>query len=157
VFEWVSGDLGSQNAICGGGRYDRLFEEIGGADTAAVGFSAGIERIAAVLLANGQETANATADVYVVAVGDGPRVGAHRIAEQLRDGLPGLRIVVDAASGSFKAKFRRADRSGAAVALVLGDDELAAGCVQIKSMHDNTQQQVTVEHAVMRIKELLAT
>ena len=157
VFEWVSADLGSQNAICGGGRYDRLFEEVGGSATAAVGFSAGIERIAAVMLANGQTQASTCADVYLLAVGDLPRTKAHHIAERLRDQLPGVRIVVDAADGGFKAKFRRADRSAAPVALVLGDDELAAGCVQIKSMHDNVQQQVALEHAATQIKALLVS
>lgn len=157
VFEWVSGDLGSQNAICGGGRYDRLFEEIGGADTAAVGFSAGIERIAAVMLANGQQPVSSAADIYFAAVGDGPRADAHRIAERLRDDLPGRRIVVDASSGGFKPKLKRAHRNGAPVALLLGDDELAAGCVQIKSMHGNAQEQIAVEHAAAKINELLVS
>ena len=155
VFEWVSGSLGSQNAICGGGRYDRLFEEIGGSDTAAVGFSAGIERIVAVMLANDQGPTTRAADVYMVAVGDAPRAHAHRIAEGLRDKLAGVRIVVDAADGGFKPKLRRADRSGAPIALVLGDDELASECIQVKSMHNNTQQSVALERAAEQISEAL--
>jgi histidyl-tRNA synthetase len=155
VFEWVSGDLGAQSAICGGGRYDRLFSEIGGPDTPAVGFSAGIERIVAVMEAGAVPTVAAAPHLYLAAVGESPCRGAHALAERLRDALPGVRMVVDAAGGGFRPKLKRADRSGAILALVLGEDELAAGSVQIKTLRGDTQEQVALEDAAARIRALL--
>jgi histidyl-tRNA synthetase len=155
VFEWVSGDLGAQSAICGGGRYDRLFAEIGGPDTPAVGFSAGIERIVAVMQAGGVAVAAAAPQLYLAAVGEAPCRGAHALAERLRDELPDVRMVVDAAGGGFRPKLKRADRSGALLALVLGDDELAAGNIQIKTLRGETQEQVALGDAAARIRTLL--
>ena len=156
VFEWVSGDLGAQSAICGGGRYDRLFQEIGGPDTPAVGFSAGIERIIAVMDAAGSAPGAAVPQVYLAAVGDAPCLHAQAVAERLRDDLPGLRLVVDAGGGGFRPKLKRADRSGAALALVLGEDEMASDCVQIKSLRGDSQEQVALADAAARIRALLA-
>ena len=155
VFEWVSGDLGAQSAICGGGRYDRLFAEIGGPDTPAVGFSAGIERIVAVMQAGGVAVAAAAPQLYLAAVGEAPCRGAHALAERLRDELPDVRMVVDAAGGGFRPKLKRADRSGALLALLLGDDELAAGNIQIKTLRGETQEQVALGDAAARIRTLL--
>jgi histidyl-tRNA synthetase len=155
VFEWVSGDLGAQSAICGGGRYDRLFAEIGGPDTPAVGFSAGIERIVAVMQAGGVAVAAAAPQLYLAAVGEAPCRGAHALAERLRDELPDVRMVVDAAGGGFRPKLKRADRSGALLALVLGDDELAAGNIQIKTLRGEIQEQVALGDAAARIRTLL--
>ncbi len=156
VFEWVSGDLGAQSAICGGGRYDRLFTEIGGPDTPAVGFSAGVERIIAVMDAAGIEARAEAPDLYLAAVGDAPCRRAHAVAERLRDALPDVSLVVDAGDGGFRPKLRRADRSGARLALVLGEDELAAGCIQLKALRGERQDQVPLERAADHIRDLLA-
>jgi len=155
VFEWVSDDLGAQSAICGGGRYDRLFAEIGGPDTPAIGFSAGLERILAVMAARGVQAEPAAPQLYLAAVGEAPCRQAHVIAERLRDALPGVRMVVDAAGGGFRPKLRRADRSGAALALVLGDDELAAGAIQVKALRGEAQDTLALERAPERIRALL--
>jgi histidyl-tRNA synthetase len=155
VFEWVSGDLGAQSAICGGGRYDRLFHEIGGPDTPAVGFSAGIERIIAVMEAAGTSPGASAPDVYLAAVGEAPCLRAQSMAEQLRDALPGVRLVVDAGDGGFRPKLKRADRSGAELALVLGEDEIAADSVQIKTLRGAGQEQVRLADAAHRIRRLL--
>ena len=155
VFEWVSGDLGAQSAICGGGRYDRLFSEIGGPDTPAVGFSAGIERIVAVMQAGGAPLATSAPHLYLAAVGDAACRAAHALAEHLRDELPGVRMVVDAASGGFRPKLKRADRSGAQLALVLGEDELASGNIQVKLLRGEGQRQVARDEAAAHIRTLL--
>jgi len=157
VFEWVSGDLGAQSAICGGGRYDRLFEEIGGDQTAAIGFSAGIERIVAVMEAQGASAAERPPELYLAAVGDAPCRGAHAVAERLRDALPDLRLVVDAGEGGFRPKLRRADRSGALLALILGEDELAARSLQVKSLRGDRQEQVSWDEAPVHVRALLHT
>ncbi len=155
VFEWVSGDLGAQSAICGGGRYDRLFAEVGGAETPAVGFSAGIERIVAVMQARGADDPAEPPALYLAAVGDSPCRQAHAVAERLRDALPGLAMVVDAAQGGFRPKLKRADRSGAPLALILGDDELAAESLQVKALRGEHQELVHWNDAPDRIRALL--
>jgi histidyl-tRNA synthetase len=134
VFEWTSTDLGAQSAVCGGGRYDRLFSDIGGSDTPAVGFSAGIERIIAVMNAQQVQVRESAPEAYLAAVGEAACRRAHGLAESLRDRIRGCRITVDAGEGSFRAKLRRADRSGARYALVVGEDEMAAGTVQLKDL-----------------------
>jgi histidyl-tRNA synthetase len=156
VFEWVSNDLGAQSAICGGGRYDQLFSEIGGPGTPAIGFSAGIERILAVMEARGQTPPRQAPDLYLAAVGDAPCQQAHRVAEGLRDSLPGTRLVVDATPGGFRPKLKRADRSGATLALILGDDELDSGCIQVKALRGKTQEAVRLDQACDRIRALLS-
>jgi histidyl-tRNA synthetase len=155
VFEWVSGDLGAQSAVCGGGRYDRLFAEIGGADVPATGFSAGIERIVAVMAAGGTAAVESLPQVYLAAVGATPCRQAHALAERLRDALPGVRMVVDAGEGGFRPKLKRADRSGAALALVLGEEELAADSVQVKALRGEGQERVALAQAAEHIRTLL--
>jgi len=156
VFEWVSGDLGAQSAICGGGRYDRLFAEIGGAETPAIGFSAGIERIVAVMQARGAADDARPPALYLAAVGEAPCRRAHAVAETLRDALPDLALVVDAGDGGFRPKLKRADRSGAALALILGDDELAAQSLKLKALRAEHQELVRWNEAAQRIRTLLA-
>jgi histidyl-tRNA synthetase len=161
VFEWLSGDLGAQSAVCGGGRYDRLFAEIGGEHTAAVGFSAGIERIIAVMNAQAVPAPSRAPQIYLAAVGDAPRARALGIAERLRDALPRCTVQVDADLGSFKAKLKRADRSGAAYALILGEDELARHCIQMKTLRAHgadtpgTQRAVALDGLVTEVGQAL--
>ncbi len=140
VFEWVSDALGAQNATCGGGRYDALVREIGGPDTPGVGFSIGVERVIETLRAAPVDVPTAAPAVYFAAVGERACTRAHGLAERLRDALPSLAIRVDAGSGSFRAKLRRADRGGARVAALLGDDELDAGTFTLKALRGDAEQ-----------------
>lgn len=138
VFEWVSDRLGAQGTVCAGGRYDGLVEQIGGRPTPGIGFAAGIERLVALVEAAGAAPAADAPHAYLVA--DGPRPAAHRVAERLRDAVPGLRLLLDSGGGSFKSQFKRADRSGARLALVLGEAEAAAGRVAVKDLRGGADQ-----------------
>ncbi|GJM07251.1 MAG: histidine--tRNA ligase [marine bacterium B5-7] len=141
VFEWVTDKLGSQNAICAGGRYDGLVEQIGGKAAPAVGFALGLERLILLLEAcDKTPETSAVVDVYWVCVGDAAVQQAMQVAQTLRTAIPTLRLVVDAVGGSFKSQFKRADKSGAAIALILGDDELASQSVQIKYLREDKPQ-----------------
>ncbi len=141
VFEWQTDELGAQNAVCGGGRYDRLIEDIGGQSAPATGFAMGLERIVALLDEQALAPAARKPDAYLVAVGDEARREAHRLAESLRDGIEALSLTVDAADGSFRTKLRRADRSGARYALILGDEEVREARVGVKALRENGGQQ----------------
>jgi len=157
VFEWVSRDLGAQNAVCGGGRYDQLFSEVGGPQTGAMGFSAGIERIIAVMEAQHVAAPDPGPHIYLAAAGTDPCAAAHGIAETLRNALPDLRLQVDAGPGSFKAKLRRADRSGARFALILGENELEEHIVQLKDLRASQQQSITLDALCKHLETLLQT
>ncbi len=143
VFEWVTDALGSQGAVCSGGRYDGLVEKLGGRPTPAIGWAMGIERFVALFEASGGEAPSRDADVYVAAVGEGALVKAFAIAETLRDRLDGVRIEVNLGGGSFKSQMKRADKSGAEYALVLGETELAEERVGLKPLR-STDEQVPV-------------
>jgi len=148
VFEWVGSGLGAQNAACGGGRYDTLVAEIGGPATPAIGFSIGVERIIELLRGQGLEPPGNAPHAYLAAVGEHARQAAPGIAERLRDRATGLRMLVDAGEGSLKAKLRRAHRSGAGYAVLIGDDELAAEIVTLKPLlRDQPQRTVDLSSA----------
>jgi histidyl-tRNA synthetase len=149
VFEWITDALGSQNAICSGGRYDGLISQLGGDATPAIGFALGVERVVALVEQAGSAGPLAGADVYVIAQGSAAERAALVHAEALRDALPGRRIEVNLGGGNFKAQFRRADRSGARVALVLGDDELARDVVQVKSLREGGGQHEVAQAAAV--------
>ena len=134
VFEWMTGELGAQGAVCGGGRYDNLVAEIGGPASPAIGFAIGLERLVALLKAQSVELPAARPHAYLVAAGARASILAHAVAERLRDAVPELCLVVDAGHGSFKAKLRRADRSGARIALVLGEEEAGSGRIAVKDL-----------------------
>ena len=151
VFEWTTDRLGAQNAVCGGGRYDGLVEEIGGTPTPGVGFSAGIERLIALLCEAGSTVRSAPPAVWVAAVGADAARTAPAVAEELRDA--GVSAVLDAGEGGFRTKLRRANRSGAALAVIVGDAEAAAGEVSIKPLRVD-QPQSTVARS--RLCEALA-
>ena len=146
VFEWVTDQLGTQGAVCAGGRYDGLVEQLGGTATAAIGCAIGMERLVELYRLGGGPAEPASADVYIVAVGAGAIEAALRLAENLRDGRPGLAVEMNCGGGGFKAQMRRADASGASVALILGEDEVAAGTVGMKPLRQDTGQ-VTVSAA----------
>lgn len=141
VFEWVTTSLGSQGTVLAGGRYDGLVEQLGGKNTPAVGFAMGLERI--VLMLETLELTDdipATVDVYVTAMGDASKVEAIKIAQALRSDLPGLRVMSHCGGGNFKKQMKRADKSGALIALVIGEDELASNQVAIKYLREKKEQ-----------------
>ena len=140
VFEWVTDALGSQNAVCAGGRYDGLIEKLGGRATPAIGWAMGVERFVALYEACGGKVPAISADVYVVAVGEGTRERAFALAEELRDRTIGIRVEMNLGGGSFKAQMKRADKSGAEYALVLGEQELEEGRIGVKPLRSNEEQ-----------------
>jgi histidyl-tRNA synthetase len=151
VFEWVTDALGSQGAVCSGGRYDGLVEKLGGRATAAIGWAMGIERFVALYEACGGETPATNADVYIAALGAGTLERAFVLAEELRNSILGLRVELNLGGGSFKSQMKRADKSGAEFALILGEQELADGCIGIKPLR-STEEQTSVA-----LDELAAT
>ena len=140
VFEGVTDALGSQGAVCSGGRYDGLVEKLGGRATPAVGWAMGIERFVALFEACGGKAPDTGADVYIVAVGEGTLQRAVGLAEQLRDAIAGIRVELNLGGGSFKSQMKRADNSNAAFALILGERELSEGRVGLKPMHTREEQ-----------------
>lgn len=143
VFEWTTTALGAQGTVCAGGRYDSLVEQLGGKATPAVGFAMGIERL--VLLLETLELFPAAleqrVDVYLTALGEAAEAQALLLAERLRSELPQLRLLTHCGGGSFKQQMKRADRSGATWALLLGEDEIEQGCVTVKPLRDEQEQQ----------------
>jgi histidyl-tRNA synthetase len=141
VFEWISNSLGSQNAVCGGGRYDGLVEHLGGRATPGIGFAMGMERLIAMVGELGYAGLAQQPQVYLVTSGDAAERHGFALAEQLRNHLPQLRLQLNCGGGSFKSQFKRADQSGARYALILGDDEIAGACIAVKSLREDIQQQ----------------
>jgi len=156
VFEWISDALGAQDAVCSGGRYDGLIAQLGGESTPAVGFALGIERVVELLVQAARVPAAASADVYVVVNGTQASVTALEVAEQLRDALPHRRFEFNLGGGNFKAQFRRADKSGAVLALICGDDEMKRGVVAMKPLRQETgQSECARGELAARVEELL--
>ncbi|MCK7631602.1 histidine--tRNA ligase [Shewanella sp. JNE10-2] len=144
VFEWVTNSLGSQGTVLAGGRYDGLVAQLGGKDTPAVGFAMGLERIVLLLETLGlTQDIPAAVDVYVTAMGENCLVEAIKVAQDLRSALPYLKVMSHCGGGNVKKQMKRADKSGASVALLIGEEELAEGMVTVKHLrNDNEQQQV---------------
>lgn len=141
VFEWVTDQLGAQGTVCAGGRYDGLVEQLGGRATPAVGFAMGVERLILLLEQQPDTPQVSLPDVYLVMVGEAPQTAGMRLAETLRDQLPRLRLICHCGGGSFKSQFKKADRSGARYALILGEEELARGVIGVKPLRDESEQQ----------------
>jgi histidyl-tRNA synthetase len=140
VFEWITTELGAQGTICAGGRYDNLVEQLGGSPTPAVGWASGIERLALLMRAQNVAIPGAGPHVYFCALGETAERAARKLAETLRDEAAGVRVVINAGGGKLKNQLSRADRAGARVALILGDDETASQTVQVKSLREETPQ-----------------
>jgi histidyl-tRNA synthetase len=156
VFEWVTDALGAQDAVCSGGRYDGLIAQLGGEPTPAIGFAAGVERIVALIVQAGSQPPARVPDIYLVASGERAEVAAMRLAEQLRDALPGRAVVLNLGGGNFKTQFRRADRSGAQLALILGDEEMDRGVAAVKPLrHEGGQIDCPLAELPGRIASLL--
>jgi histidyl-tRNA synthetase len=142
VFEWLTDRLGAQSAVCSGGRYDGLIAQLGGRDTPAVGWALGIERIIELQRAEGAEPAEPPTHAFLIAAGDVARRQGFKLAEELRGRVPGLRLSIGSPAAGFKAQLRRADKSGARYALILGDAELTAGKVGLKPLREDRPQEL---------------
>jgi len=140
VFEWVTDRLGAQGTVCAGGRYDALVSQLGGRETPAVGFAMGMERLVAILEEDGKAEGLGHADIYMVLMGDKAVNEGFKIAEALRNEIPQLGLQVNCGGGSFKSQFKKADKSGAGYALVLGEDELEKGIISLKPLRDKQDQ-----------------
>lgn len=144
VFEWVTDALGAQGTICGGGRYDGLVEQLGGHATPAVGFALGLERLVLLVDAvNDNKPTENLADVFVIFAGEKVEISAITVAEQIRQALPEKRIMFNASAGSFKKQFKRADKSGAMVAIVMGETEMQNQQAVVKFLRED-REQITV-------------
>ncbi|MFP1830732.1 histidine--tRNA ligase [Lonsdalea quercina] len=156
VFEWVTTSLGSQGTVCGGGRYDGMVEQLGGSSTPAVGFAMGLERLVLLVqTVNPEFKALPAVDVYVISSGAGTQSAAMLLAESLRDALPGLKLMTNFGGGNFKKQFARADKSGARVALVLGENEVAAGQAVVKNLSSGEQETLAQADVAARLTTLL--
>jgi histidyl-tRNA synthetase len=156
VFEWITTRLGSQDAVCSGGRYDGLVEHLGGKPTPGIGFAMGVERLVSLMEEEGVAVPQDGPQIYVVRVGEAAERAAFTLAERLRDELPGLRLQMDCSGGGFGNQLKRADKSGAGFALVLGDDEVAAKRVALKPLRGGEQEQLTWDALPDRLKGLVA-
>lgn len=148
VFEWVTTRLGSQGTIAAGGRYDTLVQNLGGDPTSACGFAMGLERICLLMQEYGI-AADQAPDIYLINVGEAAERQALTIAEQLRDA--GIAVAMHAGGGSFKSQMKKADRSGAAHAMILGEDEVQAGTVTLKPMAGGEQMRLKLADAIVEL------
>lgn len=153
VFEWVSSDLGSQSTVCGGGRYDPLLAELGGKDNYAIGYGIGLERLLLSLEAQNKLPTKPASDVYIVSDGDGTTALGFKLAAQLRS--HGFSVIQNFGGGSFKAQFKRADNSGSALTLVIGENEVKQQQVVVKSMALKTQEVIELGNVIDKVKQLI--
>jgi histidyl-tRNA synthetase len=156
VFEWTTDALGSQSTVCAGGRYDGLVAQLGGTDTPGVGWAMGQERIVMLLEKQNLAPRRAAPQLYLVLMGEQNEIRGFRLAEQLREAWPQLALQVNLGGGSFKTQFKRADKSGAEFALVLGDDEAQRGVVAVKALRrELAQEECPLDRISERIGMLL--
>jgi histidyl-tRNA synthetase len=147
VFEWVTTDLGSQDAVCSGGRYDGLVAQLGGEAVPAIGWALGEERIVELMRLQGLLTDAGGPDVYIVLAGSAAEAAGIELAERIRDGAPGLRVEMNGGGGSLKSQLKRADKSGARYAVIVGDDEAGRQVAAIKALRGTTAAQREVTFA----------
>ena len=148
VFEWITGELGSQGTICAGGRYDSLVSKLGGRETPACGFGIGIDRLQLLIEEQGLAIPEHAPHIYFVLLGEAAEIAGARIAESLREAQPDLRLMINQGAGSFKAQLKRADKSAAAYALILGENELENQQIIVKPLREDTQK-VTQQSNIM--------
>lgn len=151
VFEWITDRLGAQGTVCAGGRYDGLVEQLGGRATPAAGFAMGVERLVALMELSGALPAPVSLDFYLAVVGDEAERQGMILAEQLRNACPAARLMINCGGGGFKAQLKRADKSGAAFALIIGDDEVRNGRVGVKPLRQESAQRDWVWQDFLRI------
>ncbi|OEF28612.1 histidine--tRNA ligase [Vibrio rumoiensis] len=140
VFEWITESLGAQGTVCAGGRYDGLVEQLGGKPSPAVGFAMGLERLVLMLETLELNDVRNAVDVYLVTAGEGTLINGMKLAEELRENVPGLRLMTHFGGGNFKKQFKRADKVGASIALVLGENEVSENTVVVKDLTGGEQQ-----------------
>ncbi len=155
VFEWMTDSLGAQGTVCGGGRYDGLVEQLGGKATPAVGFAMGLERLVLMMETLGNTDVRRNVDVYMVTAGEGTLTAGMKLAEQLREQIPGLRVMTHFGGGNFKKQFKRADKVGAAVALVLGENEVAEHTVVLKDLAGGEQETISQTEVASKLAHLV--
>ena len=141
VFEWITRDLGAQGTVCAGGRYDGLVEQLGGRSTAGIGFAMGVERLVALLEAQEDSIDHNALDAYLVMAGEEAQFAGMQLIEQLRQQMPSLRVRANCGGGSFKAQIKRADKSGAEFALILGSDEVQNNTITVKPLRLKAAQE----------------
>lgn len=155
VFEWVTSKLGAQGAVCAGGRYDGLVEHFGGKPTPGVGFALGLERLVELFAESNPGGITRPPDIYFIAAGDTVIAKALQLAEDIRENSP-FRVLVNCGGGSFKSQFKKADKSGASLALILGDTELEKETIGIKHLRqESTQTEVPWDQLIMRLEQEL--
>ena len=157
VFEWITESLGAQGTICAGGRYDGLIEQLGGRAGHAAGFAMGMERLLALLEEEGNLPEQPRPHIYMVTFGDQAEQAGLVLSEKLRSHLPGLRLINNCGGGGFKAQMKRADKSQADFALILGEDELANQLVSLKPLRETGAEQLSLNHdeLIERLKQQL--
>jgi histidyl-tRNA synthetase len=158
VFEWVTDKLGAQGTVCGGGRYDGMIEQLGGKSTPAVGWAMGVERMILLLQEMQQEPAGLgqQADVYLAHMGDAASLRTMQLAEQLRSDIAGLRLLWHCGGGSLKNQMKKADRCGAKLVLIMGEDELAQGQIQLRPLQGQGEQQsISLDQVSAHVAELI--
>ncbi len=155
VFEWITESLGAQGTVCGGGRYDGLVEQLGGKPTPAVGFAMGLERLVLMLETLELTDVRRSVDVYVVTAGEGTMIAGMKLAERLREAISGVRVMNHFGGGNFKKQFKRADKVGAVVALVLGENEVADNTVVLKDLVGGEQETYNQAEVAEKIAALI--
>lgn len=153
VFEWITDSLGAQGTVCGGGRYDGLVEQLGGKATPAVGFAMGVERLVLLMETLALDETRPAVDVYMVTAGEGTLIAGMKLAETLREQVPGLRVMTHFGGGNFKKQFKRADKVGASVALVLGEDEVANNQVTFKDLKGGEQLTISQDEVADKLAQ----
>ena len=148
VFEWVTDELGAQGTICAGGRYDGLVEQLGGKANHAIGFAMGMERILALVEQLENVAVEPSVDVYMIRVGTDAEKAGLLLSEQIRDAVTGLKLQLNCGGGSFKSQFKKADKSGAAFAIIIGEDEARRGEAALKSLRVE-QEQTSLNHSAL--------
>ncbi|MBW3697936.1 histidine--tRNA ligase [Vibrio sp. T187] len=155
VFEWITDSLGAQGTVCGGGRYDGLVEQLGGKATSAVGFAMGLERLVLMMETLELTEVRRSVDVYMVAAGEGTMIAGMKLANQLRDNVKGVRVMNHFGGGNFKKQFKRADKVGAVIALVLGENEVADNTVVLKDLVGGVQETVSQAEVAEKVAALI--
>ncbi|MFC5078515.1 Histidine--tRNA ligase [Vibrio thalassae] len=155
VFEWITESLGAQGTVCGGGRYDGLVEQLGGKATPAVGFAMGLERLVLMMETLELTDVRRSVDAYVVTAGEGTMMAGMKLAESLREALPGIRVMNHFGGGNFKKQFKRADKVGAVYALVLGENEVAENTVVVKDLQGGEQETIAQTELAAKLADII--